>query len=343
MAYDPFARGEHPVGVRTVELVDAARRRTLATEVWYPAAAAHAGEDTAPQTRDTYVMMEGFPRAWQQARRDATPAAPAAGRFPLAVFSHGFAGHRRQSTFLCTHLASHGWAVVATDHGGNTFMDVATSGRLVGRDVWRASMAARPAEVILLIDAAADGRLGVAADTTRVAMTGHSFGGWTAVRAVAAEPRIAAVAALAPAIGHPQLREALDLGWTRPVPTLVIAADRDAVLPLDDLTRVFCELPPPALLLVLEATDHMHFCDGARQIHELFRSMPAPPIALIHPLPPFADLAPARHAYDAACGLVLAHLDGTLRDRPEARAFAAGDLVAALRGRGIAAHSGVCS
>lgn len=344
MTYDPFRRGEHPVGVRTVQLADAARGRELAVEVWYPAAAAHAGEDTAPATRDSYLMMEGFPSAWQLARRDAAPAPAAGAGRPLAVFSHGFAGHRRQSTFLCTHLASHGWVVVSTDHSGNTFKDVAITGTLPSRDVWNASIAARPAEVRLLIDAAADGRLGVTADTSRVAVVGHSFGGWTAVRAVPTDDRIAAIAALAPAIAHPLLREALDLAaWTRPVSTLVIAADRDSLLPLADLEASFRQLPPPATLVVLESTDHMHFCDGARQIHEIFRAMPVPPVVLACPLPPFDELAPAKHGYEATRGLVLAHLDASIRGRPEAVAIAGGDLAAMLAARGIAAHSGVHS
>src|SRR5262249_27794141 len=56
----------------------------------------------------------------QDAVRDA---APRAGRFPLVAFSHGYGGHRRQSTFLCTHLASHGYVVVSADHAGNTVLD----------------------------------------------------------------------------------------------------------------------------------------------------------------------------------------------------------------------------
>src|SRR5690348_5730962 len=117
-AYDPFARGRHPVGVKTLDLQRGSR--PVPVELWYPATDDHAGRDVDPATRDTYDLLPGFPPAWQEAVRDARPHA---GRHPLVMFSHGYGGHRRQSTFLCTHLASHGYVVAAVDHTGNTILD----------------------------------------------------------------------------------------------------------------------------------------------------------------------------------------------------------------------------
>lgn len=334
MTYDPFARGRYPVGVRTIEIEDTSRARRLVAEVWYPATDAYAGADLDPARRDRYTLAPGFPEPAQAAVRDA---AAADGTFPLAVFSHGFAGHRRQSTFFTTHLASHGWVVVAADHAGNTFVDLLLQARRAPAEVWRSSMIDRPADVRALIDAAAAGRFG-AVDTRRVAMSGHSFGGWTALRVVADEPRIAAVVALAPAAGVPGLRDALDLAWTRDVPTLIIAAERDSLLPVAGIEAVHAALRAPARIVVVAETDHMHFCDGARRIHELFRAMPVQLVPVTAPLPPFDDLAPAQHGHDAACGLGLAHFDAFLRDRAEARAFLANDLGSVLADRGIAAR-----
>src|SRR5258708_18494664 len=97
--YDPFERGPFPVGVRTIEAPDVRRGRVFPCEIWYPAAAQHAGQDLAPESQDV---------------RDAA-AEP--GAYPLIVFSHGSApGGRRMATFLCTHLASHGYLVAALDH-----------------------------------------------------------------------------------------------------------------------------------------------------------------------------------------------------------------------------------
>ena len=50
------------------------------------------------------------------------PAAP--GRYPLVVFSHGYAGFRDQSTFLTARLASWGFIVAAPDHYSRDLTEV---------------------------------------------------------------------------------------------------------------------------------------------------------------------------------------------------------------------------
>ena len=54
--YDPFVRGRFPVGVRTFEALDTARNRLFPCEIWYPAAARHAGQDLAPETQDVFTV-----------------------------------------------------------------------------------------------------------------------------------------------------------------------------------------------------------------------------------------------------------------------------------------------
>src|SRR6266536_17378 len=111
--YDPFSRGRFPVGVATVQTPDTARGRVLPCEIWYPAAAHHAGEDVAAGTRDRFTVPGGDAPRVQTAVRNAA-AQP--GTYPLVVFSHHGGGHRRSATFLCTHLSSHGYVVAALDH-----------------------------------------------------------------------------------------------------------------------------------------------------------------------------------------------------------------------------------
>jgi predicted dienelactone hydrolase len=351
MTYDPFARGPHPVGVRTIALRDPARaERPLPTEVWYPATPAYAGQDVDGATRDHYELLPGFPAVWQEAFRDADPAD---GRRPLVVFSHGYGGHRRQSTFLCTHLASHGYVVAAADHTGNTIMDVmrivlaAQSGgpRPDPEGVLRQFIVARPADASFVIDVALAGGLAGPVDPERVGMAGHSFGGWTTLTTTARDRRIKAALPLAPAGGSSPLpatllQEGLDLRWGRDVPTLFIVADRDTLLPLPGMHEMLAAMPgAQKRMVVLRDTDHMHFCDRVEEVHEMFRLMPQDPIfqPIQAAIPPIAELCPGTHAYTAIRGLGLAHMDATLRGDERAAQLLGGDVAGLLAARGIAA------
>jgi predicted dienelactone hydrolase len=111
--YDPFVRGRFPVGVRTIQALDTVRNRLFPCEIWYPAAAQHAGQDIAPATRDFFTVPLGDTPRSQMAVRNA---AAQSGTYPLIIFSHPGGGHRRTATFLCTHLSSHGYVVAALDH-----------------------------------------------------------------------------------------------------------------------------------------------------------------------------------------------------------------------------------
>jgi predicted dienelactone hydrolase len=271
-------RGPHPVGVRTIEAPVAGRGASVPVEVWYPAAEQHRGRDLADDGGDEYDVIPGVVSDVQAAVRDALPAE---GSRPGVVFSHGMAGHRRQSTFLCTHLASHGFVVAAPDHVGNTLPEMLPLFLPVDAAGIEAAMVQsamdRPGDVVATIDALADAVPGVPVDTTRVAAVGHSFGGWTVLAVVAGEPRVAAVVGLAPGggrVGDDTIAgDLLDLDWGRAVPTLLIAAEHDTVLPLDGIRELAERLPGPATLLVLENADHYHFCDDAGSQHEMLRGM----------------------------------------------------------------------
>ena len=351
MTYDPFRRGPHPVGVRTADLVDAGRDRPLTTEVWYPADATHAGADLAEETKDRFEMLPGLPESTQDAVRGARPGA---GRFPLVMFSHGFGAHRRQSTFLCTHLASHGYVVAAMDHTGNTTFDIlqmtfaVRSGAEIPEplSLVQPMIEARPRDVSFVIDRLLDGTAGdVAAlvDAERIGMAGHSFGGWTTLATTHADRRIRAALPLAPAGGETHmpaepLRRALDFAWGREVPTLLLAADRDSLLPLAGMHELLQKTPAAwKRMVVLANSDHMHFCDNVEQVHELFRMMPPPgPFEEAAKLvPPIDELCPGIHAYEMVRGLGLAHMDAVLKAHEGAAELLQGDLRALLAARGV--------
>lgn len=350
MAYDPFARGPHPVGVRTVELRDAARDRALTAEIWYPADAAHAGQDLEGDARDRYQVLPVAPPTSQDAVRDA---APASGRFPVLVFSHGLGGHRRQSTFLCTHVASHGYLVAAPDHAGNTVTDVMqmamqamSSGELPDfAGLVRSFIDLRPDDAIFLLDRVLDGGAGDLAgrvDAERVAISGHSFGGWTALAVVQRDPRVRAALPLAPAGGRTFVEPdpfggSLDFDWGRDVPTLYLVAERDSLLPLDGMHKLYGETRGPKRMAVLRNADHLHFCDEARQNHELLRAMPqmAPGGMNVPEIPAWEDLCAVEHGYHFTRGLGTAHLDAHLKEDARAAQFLEGEVRAALDALGI--------
>ena len=72
MTYDPFNRGERPVGVRTIETTNEPRSgRQVTVEVWYPATAEYRGKDTNESTFDRFTVGAGLPEQSQEAVRDA--------------------------------------------------------------------------------------------------------------------------------------------------------------------------------------------------------------------------------------------------------------------------------
>jgi dienelactone hydrolase len=352
-SYDPFARGPHPVGVRTFEWTDSARSRHLPTEVWYPATEACRGQDTDEATQDRYDIVVGLPQGSQQAVRDAE-ASP--GRHPLVMFSHGFGGHRRQTTHLCTHLASHGYVVAACDHTGNTILDMAmlTMQIMSGGELPDAAamitefIEARPLDAIHTIDRMLDGEMAALVDPERIGMTGHSFGGWTTICATARDHRIRAAMPLAPAGGRnpiadaDPLRASVDFDWGREVPTLYLVADRDTLLPLDGMQELLARTPSVnKRMVVLSNADHMHFCDDVEMTHEMFRTMPPPgPLAEIaKAVPPASEFCPGEHAYIYLRGLGLAHMDAHVKGHEAAAALLAGDIKALLAERGVAVET----
>jgi predicted dienelactone hydrolase len=186
--YSPFERGPHPVGVKTVELTyqsSVSEQRTIPIECWYPAIDSEKGRDLNPETQDNYNMAPGFPGSPQTAIRDAEAKKET---FPLVIFSHGFAGHRRQTTHLCCHLASHGYLVVAPDHVGNTLMDIMMlAGQMQQKgfsgmtELFKSFKDNRPQDASTCIQQTLEGHFGVNADPERIGITGHSFGGWTSL------------------------------------------------------------------------------------------------------------------------------------------------------------------
>jgi dienelactone hydrolase len=293
MPYDPFARGPFAVGVRSGVAIDKDRDdRRLPFEIWYP-------EDAGTTTH------------------------------PLVLYSHASYGHKRQSSFLCTHLASHGYVVAAADHSGNAAVDFAersarvASGELRPRTpeeveaYVRQIIADRVPDLRFLLDQLLSGDLSPRIDEQRIGLAGWSFGGWAVLATPEADGRIRAVLAMAPAGSSKPLPgiipATLTFDWTRDVPTLFLVAERDRFTPLAGQYELFERTRSSKRMFILRGADHQHFGD---QIDE-------------------PGACPPEHAQLFTRGLGLAHMDAVLKEGDAARTFISGDPLAAVRERGV--------
>ena len=141
--------------------------RTIGLNVWYPT-----NDETGLEVRYMGTFLDEL--ALGQA---SLAAPPYGGAYPVMVYSHGFQGWGGTSSDLCRYFASHGWVVVAPDHTGNTLLDHADP-------LETAHYLQKPQDLTAVLDAleslpASDALAGLT-DTTRVILSGHSFGTYPA-------------------------------------------------------------------------------------------------------------------------------------------------------------------
>ncbi len=167
----PYAQpGPHPVGVRDLTVPG---DHPVPATLWYPAAAT--SDDERVTYRYTVGMLSGtnpvtlatYPG---QARRGA-PADVTAGPYPLVVLSPGFALGPGAYGWLAEHLASRGFVVVSPDH----------QEPLDPSKLWQATVD-RPRDLRAVLDhmTTRGDALSTVVDTDRIALAGHSYGGYAA-------------------------------------------------------------------------------------------------------------------------------------------------------------------
>lgn len=152
---------ETPVGFQSSTLPDPHNGRALEMVVWYPSTTTLATQLIADDP-----VFTGAP-----AVRNAPPVA---GRHPLVVLSHGYRGNWANQIWLASALAQKGYIVAAVNHPGTTTHDRSPQ---AAAQLWQ-----RPLDVSRVIDSvtAQPQEFGSVADG-RIAVVGHSLGGWTAM------------------------------------------------------------------------------------------------------------------------------------------------------------------
>ena len=237
------------------------------------------------------------------------------GAWPLVLYSHHSRGSRRSATYLTTHLASHGYLVAALDHSEVVAPEVA--GNVQGL------IANRVPDARFLLDYMLAGAIPCSArpDGARIAIVGHSAGGWTALALPEADTRIRAVVALAPGgASNPKpgiIPATLSFNWPHPPATLYIVAEDDVLTPIAGMHELYRRTPGPKQMVVLPRADHLHFVDNVEQVHEQLRAASLPPEAswISHEMRPIAELCTGEEAHRQIKSYTLAHLNAVLSRR----------------------------
>jgi predicted dienelactone hydrolase len=183
----PYAvRGPHWVGTRQF-VIDPDSERPIPLFVWYPALNADSADDSYTYSID--VKWEPAPEldtvVYGHALLDAAPDLSGA-PYPVVVLSPGFGTNVDQYTYLIEHLASYGFVVLGVEHLEGVY--------LMDEDTFRdapPSYALRPSDVRRALDyaeglTASEGALEGLLDLEKVAVAGHSSGGYTALAAAGA-------------------------------------------------------------------------------------------------------------------------------------------------------------
>ena len=237
--------GAYGVGVRTI--VD----ESVTIEVWYPTQQNSAAEsydlrDFTPEIIRNLLSDDADSVFTYAATRDASPAGDVLG---LVVFSHGFTGMRLQSTAITTHLASHGFVVVAPDHPSRDLFNVLGASASGDRDAPVDELLAARA---LVLD---DPELGPLMSESFAAV-GHSAGGGT-VLSLASRGAEGLLGYVSLAAG------AGDVAMPN-VPSLFIAGSLDAVVPPEASASAHSDAPSPSTLWLIDGAGHNAFDDFCR-------------------------------------------------------------------------------
>lgn len=236
----------------------------------------HAGQQGATRrVKPPTMKIAGLEVAYWLPPDDSYPA-------PLVIFSHGLNGCKAQSTFLMQAIAAHGYVVVAPDHkdamcgtgGSRDPSDHKPQKGLANYAAWSDdTYKDREEDIKNLYDALkADESWSQRIDWNRVALSGHSMGGYTILGLAGVWPSwemdgIKAILALSP-YAAPLLPHG---DWNNlKLPVMYMSGTRDAGI-LPSLIRkggVLEKTKSPYWFVEFKKTGHFSFADFPAPSHD---------------------------------------------------------------------------
>ena len=211
------------------------------------------------------------------------PKQPHQGRVPLIIFSHGFHGSSTQSTFLTQALAEEGYLVMAPNHqdslkDGLYKVFILPEVAFSHPDKWNDSTYRdRANDINRLITALENDRQWSARiDWTKIALIGHSLGGYTALGLAGAWPRwrqpyIRAVIALSPYVAPFITNHTL--GGLE-IPVMYQGGTADSWLTTPWVRRTggaYDQTPSPAYYIEFRGAGHFAWTDLTAEHHQAIR------------------------------------------------------------------------
>jgi dienelactone hydrolase len=237
-------------------------------EVWYPATK----KSVAGKPVATYNIANWLPPGLEKLipasysvtypSGGVTGLAVAPGRYPLVVFSHGYAGFRDQSTFLTARLASWGFVVAAPDHYSRDLTEVlggptAATAKTTDVQDLRATIALMKAQ-----DKSAASSFSGHVDLSLIGAVGHSAGG-AAVEALAAtDHQVTTFVGLAGAtVGAFGATKSGPGSLVPHQPSLLMSGTADHVVSDTSMISAYGRLHTPKRLILLRGAGHLVFAD----------------------------------------------------------------------------------
>jgi len=237
-------------------------------EVWYPATKASVlGKSVA-----TYDVSEWLPPSLAKLipagfsvtypSGGVEGVAVADGRYPLVVFSRGYAGFRDQSTFLTSFLASWGFVVAAPDHYSRDLTEVlggptAATAKTTDVQDLEATIALMSHE-----NTTAGSPFHGHIDTKKVGAVGHSAGGVAVEALAAADPKVATFIGLAGAtVGLPGDATHGADSVVPHQPGLLMSGTADTVVPTAGMITAYGKMHAPKRLILIKGAGHLVFAD----------------------------------------------------------------------------------